>query len=58
MAVIDGRVEPSRTDHLAHLNDAGYDVAPEWAELEIPGGGHTVGSTSYFTPLSSIVLLV
>lgn len=58
MVVVDGRVETYRPNLLAHLNDAGCDDTPEWAGLEIPGGGLTSGNTSYFTPLSSIVLVV
>ena len=57
MVVADSQVG-SLVDPLASLNDAGYDVTRVRAELWPLGRGQSVGSTSYFTPLSSIILVV
>ncbi|UCD53431.1 MAG: hypothetical protein JSW27_12420 [Phycisphaerales bacterium] len=57
MVVVDGWVG-SWVDPLACLNDAGYDATQVRAELWASGRGHTLGSTSYFTPLSSVILVV
>lgn len=56
--VVAGSQVGSLVDPLASLNDAGYDVTSVRAELWASGRGHAVGSTSYFTPLSSIILVV
>jgi hypothetical protein len=58
MVVVDGQVESSRTGSLVYLNDTGHGIAQEWTGLEALSPGHIFGRTSYFTPLSSIVLIV